>query len=146
MPTWNNMPDKIRRNMFQTLAHIRIEMSARDGPCCTWNARVRHSDLYLPWRSDLQQPTRNQMAREINDDVNRVTVTWRNTQALLTFKISYGFRVHASKQFQKSAPNGRIFMTFNIRRLIILLKFDKTNGYVRWRPKYIYGSLSLNSS
>jgi len=68
--TWNNAPDTTR-NASETLAHIRIEMSVRDWLRCIWNTTARPCDPYLPWRTDLQRSTRNQMAREIDITVNR---------------------------------------------------------------------------
>jgi hypothetical protein len=55
---------------------------------CISNTAARHSDLCLPWRTDLQQPTRNQMAREINKTVNRARcdVARRHYQGVIAFQ------------------------------------------------------------
>jgi hypothetical protein len=56
--------------------------------------------------------------------------------------------------WNNSAPTWPIFMKFNIweffsknvKKIQVSLKFDKHNGCVTWRPKYIYDNTSLSSS
>jgi hypothetical protein len=66
-------------------------------------------------------------------------------------KSDYSLRYICPSAWNNSAPTERIFMKFgsifwkSAEKTQVSLKSDKNNGYITWRPIYIYANISLNS-
>jgi hypothetical protein len=70
-------------------------------------------------------------------------------------KATVKFRHVRPSAWNNSASTGRIFTKFGIysisrkkksvEKIQVSLKSDKNNGYVTWRPMYIFDNTSLNS-